>query len=192
MNPRIRKAATILLAAVVIYLAAVVAYSLYSTIRTKRQQQTAGNDTADNTATPTSPTTTATTATTTPAYPLKYGSRGDNVRQIQQICLSHSIPVGPTGTDGIWGKNTENAVAQLQNLQITARANTFGILTLPLAALTALGLLPHGNNGTASGTPYRPDIKPVSQPSDTRSHLEIRTSDDLQNIIRINNTLRTT
>ena len=49
------------------------------------------------------------------SYPLHWGSKGQQVKTLQQICLNNGISVGSSGADGIWGKNTEAAMQQLSD-----------------------------------------------------------------------------
>ena len=41
---------------------------------------------------------------------LTYGSRGDDVRKLQQALQSAGYDVGSTGADGVYGRNTQAAV----------------------------------------------------------------------------------
>lgn len=45
---------------------------------------------------------------------LTYGSRGDDVRKLQQALQSAGYDVGSTGADGVYGRNTQAAVRRYQ------------------------------------------------------------------------------
>lgn len=195
----LRKIAILILAAAAVYLTAVLGNNIYQTYARKRQEKKEGDADATGGGTSEKPATGGSTtpsqpAAPAPAFPLRYGTGtrqrpSEAVKQLQKVCLDHGISVGASGIDGIWGKNTEDAVGKLQQLQVTARASAFVPILLP-ATLIALGLTYNSGSNTASGTPYAPYIKPVTSPTHTASHLEVRTQTDLDSILNIHRKLR--
>lgn len=89
---------------------------------------------------------------------LTYGSRGDDVRKLQQALQSAGYDVGSTGADGVYGRNTQAAVRRYQ------QANGLGVDGI--AGDLTQGKLYGGGSGqsTAQSTAL-PAQKPYYTPS---------------------------
>lgn len=89
---------------------------------------------------------------------LTYGSRGDDVRKLQQALQSAGYDIGSTGADGVYGRNTQAAVRRYQ------QANGLGVDGI--AGDLTQGKLYGGGSGqsTAQSTAL-PAQKPYYTPS---------------------------
>lgn len=162
-NINARRAAMAILVIVILYLLAYLGCYLYFRY-SKPAITTDGDNNKNNNKNNggTSASTGSSTSAAVQGYPLRWGSRGDSVRGLQQVCLARGISVGITGADGIWGRNTENAVRQLKVLEYQYTDTA----------------------GRGAYRPYDAYIKPLSvQPSASGSQLEIRTPEDLNSIL---------
>lgn len=81
-------------------------------VEQKFADATAANDTVPAYVAPTAPTTT--TTTTSPASNdssvLQEGSRGNDVKRLQQLLVNFGFSVGKSGVDGIFGNDTKAAL----------------------------------------------------------------------------------
>ena len=157
-NINARRAAMAILVIVILYLLAYLGYRLY--VRRRKETSAAGG--GSNGGSSTGSGGIGGGASSVQGYPLRWGSRGESVRSLQRVCLARGISVGSTGADGIWGRNTENAVRQLKALEYQYTDTA----------------------GRGAYRPYDAYIKPLSvQPSASGSQLEIRTPEDLNSIL---------
>ena len=88
---------------------------------------------------------------------LIYGSRGDEVRRLQQALQNAGYDIGSTGADGIYGSNTQSAVRRYQ------QAN--GLSVDGIAGNLTQGKL-YGSGGSSTQQSAKlPEQKPYYQPS---------------------------
>lgn len=88
---------------------------------------------------------------------LIYGSRGDEVRRLQQALQNAGYDIGSTGADGIYGSNTQSAVRRYQ------QANGLGVDGIA-GDLTQGKLYGSGGSSTQQSVKL-PEQKPYYQPS---------------------------
>ena len=89
---------------------------------------------------------------------LKYGSSGNDVKTLQQKLIDNGYDVGSSGADGVFGKNTQNAVMKYQKdngltVDGIAGKNTLGALygNSSSGSISTGGSAPAGSNtGTTS------------------------------------------
>ena len=89
---------------------------------------------------------------------LTYGSRGDDVRKLQQALQSAGYDVGSTGADGVYGRNTQAAVRRYQ------QANGLGVDGIA-GDLTQGKLYGGGSGQSAAQSTALPAQKPYYTPS---------------------------
>ena len=86
---------------------------------------------------------------------LKYGSRGDEVKKMQQALIDSGYDLGSGGADGIFGAKTQAAVKQYQQNN--------GLAVDGIAGNNTLGKLYGSSEGTANTTTSSAPNTPVEQ-----------------------------
>ena len=90
---------------------------------------------------------------------LKYGSSGSDVKKLQQALIDEGYDVGPTGADGVFGKNTQAAVQAYQ------KAN--GLSVDGIAGVNTLGSLYGSSSKTTAADTKATETPANTTPSET-------------------------
>lgn len=114
-----KKKTLIIIVLALVVAAAVVVYFVF-----KRRNNNNNNNNPDN-----SNSTGGGTTGTNSGFPLKYGSRGENVKKLQRR-LNEQLPstTPQLVVDGIWGKKTEDAVKLVYGINVISESKFNDIL----------------------------------------------------------------